>query len=481
MTNVLLFLPELTIFLAAMAVFATLIARSPHHVSWRVAFTGSLLALGACLFTLDVSGSPFHPGIYRVDLFSQVMKIILAATLPLVLLVCDKPNVLRQDGIRELPFFLLLSTAGLMLMTSATEMITLYLALELSAFPMYAMVAMHRNRMIGSEGATKYMIQGMAASAVTLYGMSFLYGLSGSTKFGVIAAAIPELVTQPLFWVGLVLTFTGFLFKLALFPFHFWTPDTYMAAPHPVATFIATASKVGAIAVLCRLVALVAWGDMTIHGEALRVVLIILAVAAMTIGNLAALVQKDFKRLLGYSAIAHAGYIVVALQAFSSLGHTAIVFYTIGYLAMTFLCFMVACEVGRDRDQVPVEALSGLWKRSPFLGLCLLIGIFGLTGLPPTAGFIGKWFLFSAALEGGQFVLVLIAALNSAIALYYYLRVLRVAYLLDPEPDSGSINPEPITIAGGGLACLVLIWMGSVPNFFWELASGAISALGSAM
>lgn len=481
MENLLLFLPELAVLLAAVVIFVTMVSRCSWVLSWRVAFGGSLVALAASLYSLDASGSPFYPGIYRVDLFSQVMKLIVAAALPLVLLVCANPPTLRRDGAKELPFFLFLSAAGLMLLTSATELITLYLALELSAFPMYALVAMHRNRMIGSEGATKYMIQGMTASAVTLYGMSFLYGMSGSTQLAVIAAAVPDLVSEPLFWLGLILAFTGFLFKLALFPFHFWTPDTYMAAPHPVATFIATASKVGAIAVLCRLIALVTWGEAGLHAEALRIVLIVFAVAAMTIGNLAALVQKDFKRLLGYSAIAHAGYIVVALQAFSTLGHTAIVFYTIAYLAMTLLCFMVACEVGRDRDNVPVEALSGLWKRSPFLGLCLLVGIFGLTGLPPTAGFIGKWFLFSAALEGGQFLLVLIAAVNSAIALYYYLRVLRVAYLLEPEQGSEPLRPRPVFVAGGALVCLLIVWMGSVPNLFWELASGAIVALGASM
>ncbi|MCC5877298.1 MAG: NADH-quinone oxidoreductase subunit N [Candidatus Sumerlaeia bacterium] len=480
MANVLLILPELTIFLAAILVFKCLIlGLSVLHV-WRVAFAGSLLGLGACLITLGMTGEPFHPGIYRVDLFSQLMKTVIAAALVLVLVLSDSPPVMRRDAWRELPFFLLLSSAGLMMMTSATELITLYLALELSAFPVYALIVLHRDRRMGSEGATKYMLQGMVASAVTLYGMSFIFGLSGTTYLSEIAAALPELGSQPLFWVGLLLLLAGFLFKLALFPFHFWAPDTYFSSPHPVATFIATVSKVAAIAVLCRMVAVAGWNEASIDGETLRIVLIVLAVAAMTLGNLAALVQKDFKRLLGYSAIAHAGYIVVALQAFSSLGHTAIVFYTIGYLAMTWICFMVACEVGRNRDTVPVSALAGLWQRSPMLALCLLIGIFGLTGLPPTVGFIGKWFLFSAALEDGQFLLVLIAALNSAVAVYYYMRVLRVAYLLEPaKEDTGILAPSPLVVTGAMVACLVVLWMGVAPNYFWEIAAEAIVALGA--
>lgn len=478
MTNVLLILPELTILMTAVAVFKCLILRAPLLLAWRFAFTGALLALGACLFTLGMSGEPFHPGIYKVDLFSQLMKTVIAASLVLILVLSDNPPVMRRDVGGELPFFLLLSTAGLMMVTSATELITLYLALELSAFPVYALIALHRRRNLASEGAAKYMLQGMVASAVTLYGMSFIFGLSGTTRLDQIAAGMPELSTQPLFWMGLLLLLAGFIFKLALVPFHFWAPDTYFAAPHPVAAFIATVSKVAAIAVLCRVITVTAWGELAMHGEGLRIILIILAVAAMTLGNLAALVQTDFKRLLGYSAIAHAGYIVVALQAFSSLGHAAIVFYTIGYLAMTWLCFMVACEIGRNRDTVPVEALAGLWQRSPLLALCLLIGIFGLTGLPPTVGFIGKWFLFSAALEDGQFLLVLIAALNSAVAVYYYMRVLRVAYLLDPpEGETTPLAPAPLIIIGGMVACLVVLWMGAVPNFFWEMAVEAVAAL----
>ncbi len=475
MHEALLFLPETLTLLTALAVFACVAIKTRAEAANRVALGGTVLVLSACLFTLGHSGEPFFPGIYRVDLFSQLLKTTFAAGLLLVLTLGSSPPTLRRDARREFPLFLLISTAGMMALVSATELLTLYLALELSAFPIYALVALHRERRGGSEGAVKYMLQGMIASAVTLYGMSFLFGLTGTTYLADLAAAVPALSQQPLFWVALVLTLAGFLFKLALFPFHFWAPDTYQAGPHPVVTFIATATKVATVGVLCRLAALFAMQEGAMGAEGLQTLLICFSIAAMTLGNLAALVQKDLKRLLGYSAIAHAGYLAVGLQAFSDLGLTSVLFYTIAYLAMTYLCFLVVCEVGRDRDQVRIDALAGLWQRSPFLALCLLIGILGLTGLPPTAGFIGKWFLFSAALEGGQFLLVLIAAMNAAIAVYYYLRVLRAAYLLDAE--EGPLTPGPLATAGGLAAAVVVVWMGSVPNVFWELARGAAAAV----
>lgn len=467
MEKALLFLPETFVLLAALAVFAGLIVRAAAETARFLAIAGASLALVTCVALLGMDGEPFFPGIYRVDLFSQLLKLLILATLLLVLFMSGRPGTMRHDAWPELPFFLLPATAGMMMLVSATELLTLYVALELSAFPLYALVALHRGGSRGGEGASKYMLQGMVASAVSLYGMSFLFGLTGTTYLADIAAAAPGLAHQPLFWVGLLLTLGGFLFKLALFPFHFWAPDTYETAPHPIVTFIATASKAATIGVLCRLLGLVVAGEGAADGEALRLAFIIFGVAAMTLGNLAALVQTDLKRLLGYSAVAHAGYIVVGLQAFSHLGMTSVIFYTFGYLAMTYVCFLVVNEVARDRDDVPIEAVAGLWRRSPFLGLCLLIGIFGLTGLPPTVGFIGKWFLFSAALENGQFLLVLIAAANSAIAIFYYLRVIRMAYLVDSE--EAALRPAPLVIAGAAVASIIVLWMGIHPGTLWQI------------
>lgn len=479
MEKALLFLPETFLLITTLAVFVGLMVRATAETCRYLAISGTSLALVTCIALLGMEGEPFFPGIYRVDLYSQLLKLLVLATLLLVLFMSGRPVTMRPDSWPELSFFLLPATVGMMMLVSATELLTLYLALELSAFPVYALVALHRGSRRCGEGAAKYMLQGMVASAVTLYGMSFLFGLTGTTYLSGIAAAAPGLAHQPLFWVGLLLTLGGFLFKLALFPFHFWAPDTYETAPHAVVTFIATASKAATIGVLCRVIALVVAGDGILDGEGLRFAFIIFGVAAMTLGNLAALVQRDLKRLLGYSAVAHAGYIVVGLQAFSHLGMTSVIFYTFGYLAMTYLCFLVVNEAAREHDGVPMEAVAGLWNRSPFLALCLLIGIFGLTGLPPTVGFIGKWFLFSAALENGQFLLVLIAALNSAIAVYYYLRVIRMAYLVESQ-DASPLRPAPLVVAGAAVASLVVLWMGIHPGTFWHVIEISTASLAAA-
>lgn len=385
-----------------LALFFCPIFEAGYRWAWLLGIATGVLALAASLRTLGMAGEPFAPGIYRVDFFSQYAKAALALGYLLAMAISHRPATLERDSWLEVPIFLLFATRGAMMMVSATELLTLYISMELAAYPLYIAVALHRNSETGGESSTKYMVQGKIASAISLYGMSFLFGVFGSTYFADITPALAAAASQPLFWLGLPLMLAGFFLKLAVFPFHFWAPDVYQTAPHEVVTYIATASKVGAIARICRLVAL------TADPVGISLVLMWMSVAAMKLGNLAALVQRDLKRLLGYSAIAHGGYVLVGLQAGTALRYSSALFYALGYLAMSFACFLVVCEVGRDDDLVSVDAVAGLHRRSPLLAATLLVGLFGLIGLPPTAGFIGKWLLFSAALEQGQFLLVIL-------------------------------------------------------------------------
>jgi NADH-quinone oxidoreductase subunit N len=474
MADLILFLPEIVCLVMALFLFFAPVCAWRYNTAWGIAVIAGIVAVGASLYTWPLSGEPFFPGIYRVDFFSQLVKTALAVGYLLVVVISKDPRTLRAATWHEFPLFLLLSTVGMMMMVSATELLTLYISMEMSAYPLYIVVALHRNRAIGSESSTKYMIQGMAASAISLYGMSFLFGLLGSTYFSALGAQLGIVALQPVFWLAMVLILSGFLFKLAVFPFHFWAPDTYQAAPHEVVTFIATASKVAAVALLCRIVALVIpSSESLLHA---RPVLMWLSIAAMTLGNLAALRQKDLKRLLGYSAVAHGGYILVGIQALSGLGLTAALFYALGYAAMSFICFLVVCEVGRDHDIVPIDSVSGLYKRSPWLAAVLLVGLLGLIGLPPTVGFIGKWFLFSAALEQQQFALVLFAAINAAIALYYYLLIIRQAYMVEPATTEPIRLRLPSLVAATATTALVIA-MGIFPNFFWDRAAQAAALL----
>lgn len=473
MSNFVLFLPETLCLLLSLVLFFGTIVSAGYARIWAMSLVGGAIILGATLWTLPMSGEPFFEGIYRVDFFSQLVKVVLAAGFLLVVIVSREPKTLRESAWLEYPMLLALSTVGMMMLVSATELLTLYVALELSAYPLYILVALNRDRMVGSESAVKYMLQGMIASATTLFGLSYLFGLARTTYLVEIAAQFDALATMPLFWLAMLLVMAGFLFKLAAFPFHFWAPDTYQAAPHQVVTFIATASKVAAVAIIARVTALVI-GDADVRS--LQLALLVLCVVAMTLGNLAAIVQRDIKRLLGYSTVAHAGYVLIGVQSFSSLGLTSAIFYVIGYFAMTFLCFLVVCEVAREQNSPKIEALAGLYRRSPLLALALLVGIFGLTGLPPTVGFIGKWFLFSAALENGQFFLVLVAAINSVIALYYYMRIIRQAYLVAPIEDV-PLRPTPLVGFTAVGVLIIVVWMGTAPGPFWSMARGAAGAL----
>ncbi len=472
MTDLILFLPETVCLLAALAVFVAQVAGARYTVAWVLSLVGGLAAVAACIHTWPLAGEPFFPGIYRVDFFSQLVKTFLAAGFLVVAAVARQPRTTREEAWPELPLFLLLSTVGMMMLVSATELLTLYISMELSAYPLYVAVALHRSRAVSGESSTKYMIQGMVASAVSLYGLSFLFGLAGSTYFNDIAAELPALSQQPLFWLALLLALAGFFFKLAVFPFHFWAPDTYQTASHEVAAFIASASKVAAVAVLCRIVSLA----MPQEDPAARTVLMWMSVLAMTLGNLAALRQGDFKRLLGYSAVAHGGYALIGVQTLDGTGLTSALFYGLGYAAVSFLCFLVVCEVARDRDLVSIESLAGLHRRSPVLAALLLVGLLGLIGLPPTVGFTGKWFLFSAAIAQGQFALVLVAAVNSAVALYYYLLVMRQAYFA-PAEDEAPLRAGGASLAAAAAATVVVLAMGAAPGWFWDRSAEAVAAL----
>jgi len=470
MSDALLFAPEIVLIATGLLLFFCPIFETSYRTTWLLALLGGALALTAAFWTFGSTGEPFAPGIYRVDFFSQYAKAALALGYLLVVAISYNPQTLNKSAWLELPMLLLFATLGTMMMVSATELLTLYIAMELAAYPLYITVALHRNPEASGESSTKYMLQGMITSAISLYGMSFLYGVFGSTYFSEFARQLPAAAGQPLLWVGVVLLLAGFLFKLGSFPFHFWAPDTYQTAPHEVVTYLATVSKVAAIALLCRLVALVMDAQMPD-------VLMWLSIAAMTLGNFAALVQKDFKRLLGYSAVAHAGYVLLAIQTGALLGFSSALFYALGYLMMSFACFLVVCELGRDSDTVSIDSLKGLHQRSPLLAATLMVGLFGLIGLPPTVGFIGKWFLFSAALEQGQFGLVLVAAINSVVALYYYLLVLRAAYLEDAV-DATTVEIGSFVRLTAFVSMAIVVVLGTFPGPFWAMAERAARALG---
>jgi len=468
MGDLTLFTPEAVVLLGALVAFVLTVVGVPYRTSWRVCVVLAAAGLAASLAWVRADGEPFFPGIYRVDAFSQVLKVGVTAGLFLSVLVAGNPGSVREQSRVEFPMFLFFSALGMMMMVSATELITLYVALELSAYGLYIIAALHKRQREGSEAAAKYVLYGAASSAVTLFGISLLFGAAGTTLLAEIASTPPT----PMMVVGVLLALAGVLFKLAVFPFHAWAPDTYQGAPHEAVTFIGTASKVAAVGVLARLLLLA-----TPATDGLTTTVLVLCVASMTIGNLAAIVQNDIKRVLAYSTVAQAGYILIGLACFTEQGLAASIFYALIYVPIVFCAFLVVCVLGSDGSNPDKSGIAGLYKRSPLLAVTLLVGMFGLAGIPPTSGFLGKWFLFLAAVERDLLWLVVVGAINATVSLYYYLRIIKEAYLTPPADDA-PVPVSPATKVAAVLGIALVLVLGVYPTPLWELAEAAARIIG---
>jgi NADH-quinone oxidoreductase subunit N len=469
--NVMLFGPELY-YLGLALVFFCLSLRSVPRVKtdYRIALglaAVGLLLTASCLFQ---RGHLFF-GAYRVDLFSQIFKFALALGLFLVLTISHNLAGIEERQQAEFYLFLTTTIIGMMLLVSAVELLTIYVALELSSYSLYILVPLRRGDGIDVEAGIKYLFIGAVSSGFMLFGLSYIFGATGTTYLVDLAPRLAQLTQSPIGLIGLLLAMSGFFFKLSVFPFHFWAPDVYQGAANQVTAFIATASKAAAVALLLRFAALGAG-----YGYGFTQALMIISIASMTLGNLVAIVQKDFKRMLAYSSIAHAGYFLVGILTLKEAGYIAAVYYALAYLVMNFTVFMVIAEVAADGRDLKIVELGGLYRRSPLLSMNLILGIFALAGVPPSIGFTGKLLLFTSAMNSGYFWLVLIAAVNGTVSLYYYLRVLYAAYFKD-DPGLGPIILSlPTRLLNYSLAA-VIIGFGVFPDRIVELAKIAVKSV----
>jgi NADH-quinone oxidoreductase subunit N len=466
-----LFLPELYLLFLALLFLAQSLWQSPARVNQLLALWLSAIGVGISVLSLPLSGELFSRS-YRVDLFSQAFKVLIQFGLFVVIFIGRDLKSIPERIHPEYFMFLFLSSLGLTLMTSSVELLTILIAMELSSYSLYILIPL-RKQIFGNhmEAAIKYIIFGAAATGVMLFGMSYLFGLTQSTDLTVLIQKLPLLLTQPLAVVGLLLVLCGFFFKLAVIPFHFWAPDVYQGAANETTTFIATMPKLAGLALMLRVASLGGPDNLD-----LVKILVLLAALSMTFGNLVALVQQDMKRLLAYSSIAHAGYILLGVLTLNVNGYAAAFYHITAYLLMNLACFMVVCSVSRQGEDVTLGDLSGLYKRSPLLAFTLAVGAFALAGIPPTAGFTGKLFLFTAALDQGHLALVIIAAVNTAISIFFYLNMVRSAYGQDPDgrPDiSLSLSGKLLNV---GLI-LAIILLGTLPTWFFDLARTACKSL----
>lgn len=423
------FLPELVLLSGALVGFVVCLGNSRGTLAKTVAFSTAMAAILACLVSFKQEATLFD-GAYRVDLFSQSLKLVFACGLGAIVVLSGGLRDIRAEVKPEYYFFVNISVTGLTMLVSCLDLITLVVALEVAAFPLYLLIPMRRElpgRRSQMESAIKYIMFGVAANGVMFFGISYLFGLTGTTSLPVMWSKLQPLTHSPVAIPGLAMMLCGLFYKLAVFPFHFWTPDVYQGAANETAGLIASLPKLGGIAVFVRFVSL-----SSPNNHALALLLAVLAVGSMFYGNLIALIQTDFKRLLGFSGIAHAGYALLGFVALDSVGYSAAIYYMTGYLLMVLACFVVICKVSRDGTNVRIEELAGLHRRAPLLAVTLAVGVFALAGIPPFVGFMGKLTLLSAALSKGYLALVIIAVVNAAIAVYYYLGVVKESWFRDP-------------------------------------------------
>ncbi|EGB14049.1 NADH/Ubiquinone/plastoquinone (complex I) [Pseudodesulfovibrio mercurii] len=431
------------------------------------------LPFGACAaFFVTITGFHLHGtmfwDVYKVDLMSQFFKIVITFGFYVVVLNASRQPTLEEGKRADYYMLLGFSTLGLMMLASSVELITIYLALELASYSMYAVIPLRAKDKGAAEAGIKYIMFGAVATALALYGLSYIMATQHTTYIAELMNKSWSFADQPMAVVGLSLFLGGMFFKLALFPFHFWCPDVYQGASNETAAFVATMPKMGAIVVLCRLAVLLK------PGLEITTILAVLGACSMTYGNLAALAQTDIKRLLGFSSVAHAGYIMVGLVSGTPEGLGAAAFYGMAYLVMNLLVFWIVSRVASDGRNLKLTDLNGLYKKAPVLAFSLAAGAFALVGLPPTMGFMGKFFLITSAWDHGYNWLVITLVVNSAIAIYYYLSLFRHAFTEEKTPTQ--VAPPDngwFASAGAGMLAAAVLLIGMVPAPLFNFAINA--------
>ena len=459
--DLLLVSPMIVLFLASLIPITIKVMRGNSEQSSTATLTqgiGGIIAAIILLVLVSGSGSTAFSKALVFDGVTTWMGIVALFASGAALLLMHDNKATNGDQFSELVFLTLSSTIGMLILASAVDLLMVFVGLETMSLALYLMIGMSHEQRLSKEAAIKYFVLGSFASAIFLYGIAFMFGTVGSTYIPEIIAATGQLISSSrMFIFGMTMLTLGFCFKVSIVPFHAWTPDVYQGAPTPHSAFMATAVKTVSFAAFLRLIST----KSLVGSENLFDFLQWLAVLTMVLGNVAALLQNNFKRMLAYSSIAHSGYLLVGIITTGvsekmSFGATGVIFYLVAYCLMTMGAFAIVCLMERtEGHSLSIEDMAGFGKNHPAMAFCLTLFLLSLAGVPPLIGFFGKFYLFTAAIGEGLIWLALWGVLNSVISVYYYLRPIVVMYMKDGEAmeAAGSMNPTRIAI----FSCSILV------------------------
>ena len=469
--------PELILSLTAMALLliTVLTKKGAKGAIPYLSLAGIVLALLLCVSLWGKAEYAFNRMVV-VDNYSLFFKIIFLITTGLTVLMSIRFLQTEEFDNGEYYVLVLFAAVGMMLMASAADLIIIFLGLETFSLAVYVLAGFFRTQPKSNEASLKYFLLGAFSTGFLLYGIALIYGATGTTNLKGIYEFVRNihLLTDPLLLIGMGLLIVGFGFKVASVPFHMWTPDVYEGAPTSITAFMSVGPKAAGFAAFLR-VFLYALSSLQTDWVW---ILWVLAVLTMTLGNVVAIAQKNIKRMLAYSSIAHAGYILVAMVAASEWGTASVLYYILAYTFMNLGAFGVVILYGRKGEEnINIGDYSGMASKYPLLAAAMAIFMFSLAGIPPTAGFVGKFYIFSSAIKAGYIGLAIIGVLNSALSVYYYLRVTVMMYMRNPEKEFTRLDLSPAMV----IALIIAVWgtlqMGIIPSPYLNLARESILAL----
>ena len=459
-------LPEIVLSLFGMIVMVLeplIDERKNQKVLGLIALAGTLAALGATWFMAQSPGLAFW-NMVQVDGFSVFFHVLVIAIAAVVILSSCEYMAVQRIRAGEYYALILFGAVGMALMSSAIELVLIFIALEISSISSYVLAGFRRHEAASAEASLKYFLLGSFATAFFLYGVALMFGATGSTNIDQIGGMLEAGPVPLLAFVAVAFMFVGLGFKVAAAPFHIWTPDVYEGAPAPIVGFMSTAPKAAAFAVLLRVV-------FVINVHAMFWVIWIAATLSMTLGNLGALRQDNVKRLLAYSSIAHAGYLLMAFASAPARGTSAAMFYTAAYAAMNLGAFAVVSHFANVGERyVTLEDYEGLGRSSPLLAATLTIFLLSLIGIPMTGGFFAKFYVFSATVKANLIGLTIIAVINSGVGAYYYLRIIVVMYMRESRKEV-PVTPVPLALRLAIVLCMIsTIYLGIFPGSVLQYA-----------